>query len=249
MANNFRPDKLNKFVSVSWAVGAVAILDAIEEPNGLPGDSSTDYILDQAAQVKILKPIERTDFVGTETTAPIIHAFDSDPHPTGTPEYVDQPTGSYTGVLPTKEQFATGFLFHMKTKVRPTENGGWYENWIINLAKLRSALKASSPNPDPFSLDMSLQRVYFSAYDGDARPYKTATWTIRIYAIGIDKFAADPDTGQILPTRPVLPISVAQLVVPLAQEGDPGFPALKKTLMTIPEHALYDGTTASFAAP
>lgn len=247
MVDNFRPDHLQRIVGVGWAAGTVAILDAIEPDNGIP-DDGTDYIQDQVPQVKLLKPFEHTDFVGT-LGVPETNVFDSDPHPTGSPEYVDGGLSERT-TLPTVEQFATGYIFYKKARLtRTLRNGAYYASWIINLGKLRTDLKTSLPN-QPFTIDLLIQREYFGAFPPwDARPFKTALWTFRIYKLNIDKFAVDPTTGQINPIDPVLPTSLAALVVPLAQEGEPGFPAHTNVVMKIPEHALYDGTTASFAAP
>lgn len=243
MVDNFRPDILQRPVAVGWSGGAVAILDAKEEINGIPNDG-TDYVLDQIPQIKLLKPFEHTFFVGSPLD-PLAGAFDSDPHPTGTPEYVDD---AHT-TLPTKEQFNTGYVFYTRTKIRVDRNGGYYANWIINIKKLRADLAAQS-NPPAFALDLSMQREYVRAFPpGDARPFKTATWGLRVYNIGIDQFQVVEATGQIVPIKPVLPTSLSLLVVPLAQEGQPGFPAPVLTVMPIPQHALFDGTTATFAAP
>lgn len=246
--NKFNPDILHRLTGVQWGGGDVAILDSIEEKNGIP-DDGTDYVVGQHPQVRLLKPFEHTDFVGTPIDGVCNNAFDSDPHPTGTPEYVDQPFGGYTGILPTKEQFATGYIFYMRPKVTGFV-GGWYANFIINIKKLREDLSAQS-NPPPFELDIALQRIYTRAFPpGDARPFLTAMWSLRIFNIPLDKFQIEKTKGEIVPIDPaVLPTGIASLVVKHALEGQPGFPAPVLTVIPIKEHALFDGIVATFADP
>lgn len=236
----FQYDHLHRVTSIAWASGDIAILDSIEMPRR--DTTAPDYILDQAAQVKILKPFEVEDFVGTSTTGPTVLAFDSEPHlSTG---YEDN---AHTR-LPTKEEFAKGYIFYTRTKIFSDHNAGYYANWIINLGKLRADMPRKE---DKFILDMKMQRLYFHATPGlsDAWPGETATWGLRIYSVPIDKFAVD-ENGHIDPIEPgILPLSVDVLKVKLPQEAEPGWKTPTNAVLAIPQHATYDGTDAKFATP
>lgn len=240
VAPNFQYDPFHRITKVSWASGDIAILDAIEMPRR--DTTAPDYILDMAAQVKILKPFAVPDFVGTGTLGPNITAYDSEPHlDTG---YEDD---GHTR-LPTKEQFAKGYVFYTRTKIFADHNGGYYANWIVNLGKLR----ADMPNKNnKFVLDMLMQREYFHATPGlnDAWPGETATWTLRIYSVPIDKFAVD-ENGHIDPIEPgVIPLAFDTLKVKLPQEAEPGWKTPTNAVIAIPQHALYDGDDVRFATP